>query len=166
MLALIRNGVVAEQRDIEMASIPAHKQSWWRPVEGDEPPHDPRIENKSGPVLTIEPTRVLRQWNVVRKPLADQQQAVKDEARRRIIAAFPDWKQTNMVARGVELQDVWRRTGSWTTDEQVEADALQAAWDWIKSIRDASDVIEALDPIPADFDADARWPAYSSGRRA
>lgn len=84
---------------------------------------------------------------------------VKSEARRRILAAFPDWKQANMTARGVELQDIWRRKGNWTVQEQAEADALQAAWDWIKSVRAASDAIEALQPIPGDYAENKRWPA-------
>lgn len=84
---------------------------------------------------------------------------VKDECRRRILAAYPEWKQTNMTARGVELQDVWRRVGSWTTGEQSEADALASAWGWIKAVRAASDVIEAMQPIPADYADNSRWPA-------
>lgn len=96
--------------------------------------------------------------------------AVKQEARRRILERYPDWKQTNMVARSVELQDIWRQVGSWTPEERAEADALTAAWAWIKAIRAASDEIEAMTPIPADFAADARWavnpavPAAGSAR--
>lgn len=83
---------------------------------------------------------------------------VKAEARRRILDRFPDWRQVNMTARGVELQDIWRRNGKWTVEEQAESDALSAAWGWIKSVRMASDAVEAMTPIPIDFSSDRYWP--------
>lgn len=85
---------------------------------------------------------------------------IKAEARRRILAVFPDWKQTNMVARGVELVRIKAEGGAWSTGEAVEAAALDAAWAWIKSVRAASDALE-LDP-PADFAADQHWPEYAT----
>lgn len=81
---------------------------------------------------------------------------VKAEARRRILARYPDWKQTNMVARGVELLDIWRVNGRWTAEEQAERDALDAAWAWIKSVRSASNDIE--ERLTDDFASDAKWP--------
>jgi hypothetical protein len=63
-----------------------------------------------------------------------------------------------MTARGVELLAIHLAAGAWTAQEQAEVTALTAAWAWIKSVRMASDAIEALRPIPADFAADARWP--------
>jgi len=81
---------------------------------------------------------------------------VKAEARRRILAAYPEWKQANMTARGVELMRI-RMTRAWTADEQSEADALQAAWDWIKGIRTKSDALEAMRPIPSDYADDRHW---------
>lgn len=89
-------------------------------------------------------------------PAAPSAGEVKGECRRRILARYPEWKQANMTARGVELQDIWRRKGVWTTEDQVEADQLQAAWDWIKATRAASDVLER--DRPADFTADKWWP--------
>lgn len=82
---------------------------------------------------------------------------IKAEARRRIVALYPDWKQTNMVARGVELQDIWRLNGEWTVQETAEAAALNAIWAWIKTVREASDDLE-LDP-PSDFTDNAYWPS-------
>lgn len=84
---------------------------------------------------------------------------VKAECRRRILARFPEWKQANMTARGVELQDSWRRNGTLSADEQADADSFAAAWAWIKSVRSASDVIESLETIPEDYAADHWWPA-------
>ena len=83
--------------------------------------------------------------------------AVKAEARRRILALYPDWKQANLTARGVEL--LRKGEARWTAEELAEADAIHAAWDWVKSVRSASDAIEAMSPIPEDFRADRNWPA-------
>src|SRR5690606_24310596 len=83
---------------------------------------------------------------------------VRLEARRRILAAYPDWKQQNMTARGVELIRVGET--NWSPEEQAEADTLQAAWDWIKAVRAASNAMES-EP-PADYADDAHWPGSLS----
>ena len=83
---------------------------------------------------------------------------ISAETRRRITQRFPDWKQANMTARGVELLNIRVAVGSWTAPQAQEAAELGAAWDWIKTVRAASDAIEALAPIPADFASDTRWP--------
>lgn len=85
---------------------------------------------------------------------------VKDEARRRILERFPEWKQQNMTARGVELQDIRREKGTWTIEEAAEAAALREAWAWIRAVRAASNAIEAIKPIPADYAAPDRWPPW------
>lgn len=86
-------------------------------------------------------------------------QDVKDEARRRILAVYPEWKQANMTARGVELTRKLAQGDAWTEAEEADAEALQDAWGWIRSVRTASDAIEAMTPIPLDFCDDSRWPA-------
>lgn len=80
--------------------------------------------------------------------------AVRAEAGRRIYAVYPQWKQANMTARGVELL----RTGeaNWTAEETAEAAALDAAWAWIKTVRAHSNAMES-DP-PADYADDSNWP--------
>lgn len=86
--------------------------------------------------------------------------AVKQEAGRRINAAWPEWKQRNITARGTELVRI-RLDRAWTAEEQTEADAVQAVWDWVKSVRAASDAIEA-DTATLTLSAmrgDSRWPA-------
>lgn len=59
---------------------------------------------------------------------------VKAEARRRILAFAPEWKQLNAIREG-------------------DSDLFAA----LDAIRAASDVIEAMDPIPLDFADDAYW---------
>lgn len=64
---------------------------------------------------------------------------VKMEAARRIGERYPVWRQLNLMREGGE--------------------ALTEMGAAIDAIRDASNTIEAMDPIPQDFAADHRWPA-------
>ena len=80
---------------------------------------------------------------------------IKAEARRRILEQYPEWKQANITARALELQDVWRHAGSWSVEEQVGADAISAAWDWIRQIRQRSDELEGT--LPLDFTENLHW---------
>ena len=83
--------------------------------------------------------------------------AVKAEARRRIAQRFRlEAGQHDRAGRGAPQVRV--AVGSWTAPQAQEAAELGAAWDWIKAVRAASDAIEALAPIPADFASDTRWP--------
>lgn len=75
---------------------------------------------------------------------------VKVEARRRIVERYPEWKQLNMTARGVELTKVLADQGAWSEAEAVEAARLQADWDWIKAVRAASNALEAAIPEDAE----------------
>ena len=63
---------------------------------------------------------------------------INAEAQRRILAILPEWKQRNLTVRSVELLRIG--PPNWSPAEQAEADAIQAQWDRIKAIRDASDV--------------------------
>lgn len=81
---------------------------------------------------------------------------VKAEAYRRIVAICPEWQQRNLTAQAVVLAEKGR--ANWSQDELAAWEAGEALWGAIKAIREASDVIEALDPIPSDFTADEYWP--------
>lgn len=93
---------------------------------------------------------------------ADLVAAVKTEAGRRILAILPDYKQRNLLARGLELHA--KGPATWTEAEQAEWSAGHALWQRIKAIRLRSDEIEAalasLDAAAlAAFDpAAANWP--------
>lgn len=67
---------------------------------------------------------------------------VKQTARNIILRRYPDWKQQNMTARGVEIVFKLASGVGLTQSEQDEADLLQAAWDWIKAVRSHSDALE------------------------
>ncbi|MBF0334925.1 MAG: hypothetical protein HQL40_14970 [Alphaproteobacteria bacterium] len=73
---------------------------------------------------------------------------VKEEAGRRILALAPDWKQRNATARGLDL--LRKGESAWTPDEAAEAAAIDALWNHVKSVRDASDAIgRAIVPASA-----------------
>lgn len=82
-------------------------------------------------------------------------QNVKAEAYRRIIAICPEWKQRNLTAQAVLLAEKGR--SNWTDEEQAAWDAGEVIWSQISAIRAASDVLEALDPIPTDYMDDKHW---------
>jgi hypothetical protein len=121
-------------------------------VDGVEVSIPPDPENRHFALLTASGVEIADY--VPPAPTAEQ---VKAEAARRILARFPEWKQTNMLARGLELQHAYTER-DWTAEEQADADAMQAAWDWIKAVRAASNAIEAGGSIAADFATDERWP--------
>lgn len=100
--------------------------------------------------------------------------AVKAEASARILAAFPMWKQMNLNARATELTNALAANGAYTEAEAIEALRLQAVWAWIRSVRAASDSIEAalaqasaaeLEAFDAAAPAEGfgAWPAAYSG---
>lgn len=80
---------------------------------------------------------------------------VKAEAERRIIAICPEWKQRNLIAQAVMLQH--KGHDKWTAEDRAAWNAGQALWEKIAAIRAASDVIETMDPIPADYTAFGYW---------
>ena len=86
----------------------------------------------------------------------DKIAAVKAEARRRILAFLPVWKQANLTARAVEL--IAMGAATWTAAEAAEWDAGSALWNRVKALRRASDVIEARrDLATIDVTDDRYW---------
>lgn len=77
---------------------------------------------------------------------------IKADACNVITDRYPEWKQRNMIARMVELNT----KATPTVDEEAESAALQAVWDWVKSVRAESDRLEADVNLTAN---DANWPA-------
>lgn len=95
---------------------------------------------------------------------ADQIARVKAEAQRRIIAltGASDLQsglitQMNALMLANELNDKRISGGDLSPEEEAEADALRALADGIKAIRARSDVIEEMEPIPADVSDDSLW---------
>jgi hypothetical protein len=165
-LARIDGTSITEVRhDISLDDVPEHKRKIWKTIEGDAPSHDQRVETLSGPVLQIEQNRVLRVWTIKPRPRDEVLAQVRAEAQRRIIAmmAARDFehcilKQLNANMRANELND--KRTSGYTltAEEEAEAALLRAMAAAIKAVREASNILEAMETIPSDFDADSRWP--------
>lgn len=67
---------------------------------------------------------------------------VKGIARNKILSICPEWRQTNIVARGVEVLLKVVQGGALTNAEQAEiADGL-VMWEQIKALRAKSNEIE------------------------
>lgn len=86
----------------------------------------------------------------------------KGEACRRIIDRWPDYKQRNMTARGLELTRKRVAGATLTADETAEEAAIQAAWDWIKQVRTAENIATAAALAATTFEGVAAvvpgWP--------
>ena len=93
-------------------------------------------------------------WTVVDIPATSDM--VKAEAGRRIVAICPEWKQRNLTAQAAQLAK--KGEANWTPEETAAWAAGEVIWNQIAAIRAASDVIEAMDPIPVDYSLDTYWP--------
>ena len=56
------------------------------------------------------------------------------------------------------MELVQKGSDNWTAEELAEYNANQAIWTKIKEIRDASNTLEAMSPIPHDYWLDEHWP--------
>lgn len=160
--AHIRDGAV--WRRLELTEAPPAHKPFLVPIVEIKPPFDSFRQYLSGPVETIESNEVVQTWTVENIPLDTLKGYVKQEAQRRIIAITGAsdimsclTKQLNAQMRAAELINIKAEGGQLTAEQEAEAAALQALADSIKAIRAKSNEIEALDPIPADYAADARW---------
>jgi len=67
---------------------------------------------------------------------AAKKREIKQAARAHILARYPEWKQTNLLARAVELVSLGDLAGAeWTQ--------MQAGWAWIQATRARSDLLES-----------------------
>ncbi len=162
----IDNGTVVEVRtDADLSAIPPHKRSRWRVVTGDPPAHNAAVQQLTSLSYEITDNAAVRSWQVTSRSREEQVAAVKTEAQRRIIVRTGATtleqcmvRQLNALMRATELTDKRARGENLTAPEQAEETVLRALADDIKAIRSASNTIEQLDPVPADYAANARWP--------
>jgi hypothetical protein len=91
------------------------------------------------------------------KTIAPTSDMVKAEAQRRIVAFVPEWKQRSLIAQAAILAEKGR--ANWTADELAAWNAGSAVWGRVAVLRAASDALEAMDPIPADYTDDSYWSA-------
>jgi len=81
-------------------------------------------------------TRLATDAEVLAAAKAAKRAEIKQVARARILARYPEWMQANLTARAVELVSLGQTTGP-------EWGQMQAIWDWIKAQRARSDLLEA-----------------------
>ena len=100
-----------------------------------------------------------------RRPRPLTADSVRAEAQRRIIAMVGARdimhcliKQHNAQMRATELTLKKAENIALTAEEEAEAAMLQGIADTIKAIRAASNVLEVMDPTPADYADDKHWP--------
>lgn len=153
---------VAGYRDVDPSDVPSHKLrsdggKFLRPVSDPGQPNFNALLETVAKTVTVETGQVIVSYSISRRSEDEQRRAVKAEAGRRILERFPEWKQANMTARSVEL--IRKGEQNWTTEEAQEAAAIQSARDWVKAVREASNVIEASAVIPVDFSDNSYWPA-------
>lgn len=88
---------------------------------------------------------------------------IKQSARAHILATLPEWKQTNMAARAIELTRIQLAGG---TLSPTESAALESAWAWVKTVRAASDAAEAALPAMTREQLNAwtepTWPVFGA----
>ena len=102
----------------------------------------------------LEENRVLITKEIQDIPVTSDQ--VKAEAYRRISDICPEWKQRNLTAQAAILAEKGRT--NWTAEELTAWTAGEAIWASIAAIRAASDALELMNPIPADFTDNSYWP--------
>lgn len=84
-------------------------------------------------------------------------QLIKNQAASRILAIAPEWKQRNLLARSVELQDVQRQR-ILTDAEVAENDEIKRVWGQVQAIRTYSDALEAAVDVGETVDLADGWP--------
>jgi len=107
---------------------------------------DPAIQLETGDSITATP---IDQLPV--KPLDNitRIHEIKRKASDAIVKIAPEWKQRNMIARGLELTNKIATGAALTSAEQAESDAIKAIWVQIEGIRAASNQAET-NGIPVD----------------
>jgi len=182
--AHVKDGAVVRIIDLD-APPPPHKAAYILPYVEDKPAFDPRNQRLTGPVDVIEQSQVVRRWSVEAIPRADMVDRVGRERERRLQLGFAydfgdargvhqigttysdmaGWDEVTSVAQaainaglsGMEIAIV-TDIGPVTVTALEWQSILLAAGAARQPVWAASFAIQALDPIPADYADDARWP--------
>jgi hypothetical protein len=151
--ARVENNQIVEYRDFADGEIPAHKAQLWRVVEDIIPSYNPFYQVIFGPEVVIEEYKVRYVYTIEDKDPVELKYLVKAEAQNRILSKYPLWKQNNLLISKVELV----AKASLTQEEQAALDDINSQLQEIKEIRDFSDVLEAMTPIPEDYRDNKYW---------
>lgn len=110
---------------------------------------------------------VAASFDAAAKPRADKIAKVKEEAQRRIFNVLPAYKQTNLMAQGLENTLAYGPDATqWPAEQKAIKAFADARWARIKALRAASDAIEAKLNAMSDWQAieahdattDPDWP--------
>ncbi len=148
----IENNTVAEYREFAPGDIPEHKTFLWLPVEDLLPEYNEFYEFLEGPAIEIHLDKIVFAYTVIPKETAHLQYLVKKEAERRIIEVYPLWKQNNMLSDKITLLNKIR-----TAEEEQQLIDIDAGLAYINHIRQCSNVIETMTPIPENYMSDTHW---------
>ena len=128
-----------------------------------------------GEEYTLEvPTTEFDEWNngwqeSIEQKKTFQVSQIKNKAGEIIRSYYPEYKQRNMTARGVEIMNAKVANTATQADLDEEA-ALQEAWDWIKAVRERSNVMEDglvtsnqdINVEVGSIDGQGYWPIHPS----
>lgn len=149
----VEDGQVIEYRDFADGEIPAHKAHLWKIVEDVVPEHDEFHHILTGPILDIQEDKLVFVYTLFPRPLNEMKRLVKEEAERRILKDYPLWKQNNMLIDKINILGKEVKTSE---DLQLLAD-IEAGLQKINYIREKSNQIEAMQPIPSDYMIEDYW---------
>ena len=126
------------------------------------PAYDETTQNVVRQTPQLVSTQWIVEWVVVNKTEEEKIQyrenqinKIKEEAHRRIVQVVPEWKQLNLLARSTELVKIGEQ--NWTEAEREEVVLIESIWDKVKQLRAKSDELEAISPIPDDYQDDKYW---------
>jgi hypothetical protein len=149
----VENGQVTEYREFAEGEIPAHKSHLWRIVEDIVPEYDEFYDLLTGPILEIQEDKLVYQYTIFPRPINELKSLVKEEAQRRILTKYPLWKQNNMLLE--KLNILQKEVKS--IDDLLTLDEIELALEEIKYIRERSNAIELMNPIPSDYMIEEYW---------
>lgn len=151
--ARVEDNKIIEYRDFAEGEIPAHKLYLWKIVEDIVPSYNPFYQVIFGPEVVIEIDKVRYVYTIEDKDPVELKYLVKAEAENRILSKYPLWKQSNMLALKVDLMS----KTTLTEQEQITLDDINSQLQEIQAIRNCSDVIEAMTPIPENYRDNQYW---------
>lgn len=162
-IALIQDGRVADIKQKSIEDVPEHKRYLWRTIIDSPPTYNSWLETIAHDDWEIDDTNAVMKYTITPKDRATHIAAVKAEAQRRIILRTGGQdlmgaviKQLNALMKAVTV--VNKKVDNTVLSEDLEnAAVLTALAADIEFIRNRSNAIELLDPIPEDYAADYRW---------
>ena len=149
----VENETVVEYREFAEGEIPAHKSHLWRIVEDVPPSCDSFYEILTGPVLEILEDKLVFKYTIFPRPVNELKRLVKEEAERRILKEYPLWKQNNLLNE--KLNIIAKETK--TVEDIARLDEITQAFDRIEYIREKSNQIEMMNPVPSDYMIEDYW---------